>query len=85
VSWGPVGHRSVSSPTGSSEAVARLRLPQNVACGFPALRSSDVGSQKLRELAMPDRAETAVIARVLCYLFESGFHGRRFISLHRWP
>src|ERR1700757_2074602 len=34
-----------SPPTGSSEAVARPRLPQNVACGFPALRSSNVGSQ----------------------------------------
>jgi tetratricopeptide (TPR) repeat protein len=27
-------------PTGSPEAVARLRFPQNVACGFPALRST---------------------------------------------
>src|ERR1700737_3150628 len=34
-----------SSPTGSPEAVARPRLPQNVACGFPAPRSSAVGSQ----------------------------------------
>jgi hypothetical protein len=32
-------------PTGSPEAVTRLRLPQNAACGFPALRSSEVGSQ----------------------------------------
>src|SRR6266851_5113993 len=32
-------------PTGSPEAVARPRLPQNVACGFPAPRSSAVGSQ----------------------------------------
>src|SRR5215472_11073858 len=31
--------------TGSREAVARLRLPQNVACGFTALRSSIGGSQ----------------------------------------
>src|ERR1019366_7582797 len=31
--------------TGSPEAVARLRFPQNVACGFTALRSSAVGSQ----------------------------------------
>ena len=31
--------------TGSPEAVARPRLPQNVACRFPALRSSEVGSQ----------------------------------------
>src|SRR6266699_4978282 len=34
-----------SSPTGSPEAVARPRLPQNVACGFTAPRSSAVGSQ----------------------------------------
>src|SRR5450755_2687646 len=34
-----------SPPTGSPEAVARPRLPQNVACGFPAPRSSAVGSQ----------------------------------------
>src|SRR6478672_9783758 len=26
----------VSTPTGSPEAVARPRFPQNVACGFPA-------------------------------------------------
>src|ERR1035437_2459303 len=31
--------------TGSPEAVARPRFPQNVACGFPAPRSSAVGSQ----------------------------------------
>src|SRR5215467_15475666 len=54
--------------TGWAEAVACLRLPQNVACRFPALRSSGVGSQHL-----------------VCYSFESCFHGRRFISLHRWP
>src|SRR6516162_149460 len=56
------------TPTGWAEAVACLRLPQNVACRFPALRSSGVGSQHL-----------------VCYSFESCFHGRRFISLHRWP
>src|SRR3954447_14787970 len=33
------------APTGSPEAVARLRFPQNVACGFPAPRSSAVASQ----------------------------------------
>src|ERR1700730_8424346 len=38
-------HGSVSTSTGSPEAVARPRLPQNVACGFPAPRSSAVGSQ----------------------------------------
>jgi hypothetical protein len=36
---------SYLAPTGSREAVARLPLPQNVACGFTALRSSAVGSQ----------------------------------------
>jgi hypothetical protein len=35
----------LAPPTGSPEAVARPRLPQNVACGFPAPRSSAVGSQ----------------------------------------
>jgi len=32
--------------TGWPEAVAHLRLPRIVACGFPALRSSEVGSQR---------------------------------------
>src|ERR1700722_10876269 len=32
-------------PTGWPQAVAHLRLPQNVACGFAALRSSEVASQ----------------------------------------
>src|SRR3954464_12746266 len=36
---------SYPGPTGWAEAVACLRLPQNVACRFPALRSSGVGSQ----------------------------------------
>src|SRR5215468_7321291 len=36
---------SYLAPTGSPEAVTHLRLPQNVACGFAALRSSAVGSQ----------------------------------------
>ena len=58
----------VSTPTGWAEAVTRLRLPQNVACGFPALRSSGIGSQPFG-----------------CYSLESCCHGRRFISLHRWP
>ena len=31
---------SYLAPTGSPEAVTRLRLPQNVACGFAALRSA---------------------------------------------
>ncbi len=33
------------APTGEPEAVTRLRLPQNAACGFPALGSSEVDSQ----------------------------------------
>ena len=37
----------------SPEAVARLRLPQNVACGFPALRSSKIGSQHCDRLQLP--------------------------------
>src|SRR5216683_3808364 len=44
-----------SSPTGSPEAVARLRFPQNVACGFPAPRSSAVGSQHCKSLQLPVR------------------------------
>src|ERR1700682_2011625 len=42
-----VAHGGPQQPlaTGSPEAVARPRLPQNVACGFPAPRSSAVGSQ----------------------------------------
>src|ERR1700736_1793786 len=40
-----VGTVITDRPTGSPEAVARPRLPQNVACGFPAPRSSAVGSQ----------------------------------------
>ena len=35
-----IGEGLTALATGSPEAVARLRLPQNVACGFPALRSS---------------------------------------------
>ena len=38
-------HVTITPSTGSPEAVARPRLPQNVACRFPALRSSEVGSQ----------------------------------------
>ena len=40
-----IGGSLAAPPTGSREAVARLPLPQNVACGFTALRSSAVGSQ----------------------------------------
>src|SRR5215468_6384580 len=36
---------------------------------------------------MRQRRETEfrLAPRSLCYSFESCFHGRRFISLHRWP
>ena len=39
--------------TGWPEAVTRLRLPRNVACGFPALRSSEVGLQRGDSLQLP--------------------------------
>ena len=38
------------APTGSPEAVARPRFPQNVACRFPALRSSEDDSQHCESL-----------------------------------
>src|SRR6516165_3344940 len=41
------------TPTGWAEAVACLRLPQNVACRFPALRSSGAGSQHYESLQRP--------------------------------
>src|SRR4051812_12392061 len=44
---------SYPGPTGWAEAVACLRLPQNVACRFPALRSSGVGSQHYESLQRP--------------------------------
>jgi hypothetical protein len=40
------------APTGSLEAVARLQFPQNVACGFTALRSSAVGLQHCKSLQL---------------------------------
>ena len=56
---GPTSEAAQPGPrimhTGSSEAVARLRLPQNVACGFPALRSSGVASQTCESLQRPIR------------------------------
>jgi len=41
-----------TASTGSPEAVARLRFPQNVACGFPALRSSAGDSQHCKSLQL---------------------------------
>src|ERR1019366_10360217 len=43
----------VSTPTGSPGAVTCPRFPQNVACGFPAPRSSAVGSQYCELLQLP--------------------------------
>jgi len=43
--FGKFAVREKPERTGSPEAVARLRFPQNVACGFPAPRSSAVDSQ----------------------------------------
>src|ERR1700747_544783 len=40
------------APTGSREAVARLPFPQNVACGFTALRSSAVDSPHWKSLQL---------------------------------
>jgi hypothetical protein len=45
-----IGGRLAMPPTGSPEAVARPRFPQNVACGFPALRSSEDDSQHCESL-----------------------------------
>src|ERR1017187_2266392 len=44
---------SVSTSTGWPEAVAHPRLPQNVACGFAALRSSEIGLQYGDSLQLP--------------------------------
>ena len=48
-----VGGGVTPAITGSPEAVAHLRFPQNVACGFPALRSSAVDSQYSDSLQRP--------------------------------
>ena len=50
-----VGGRVTPPVTGSPEAVTRLRLPQNGACGFPALRSSQTDSQHSECLQLPMR------------------------------
>ena len=49
------GHGSVSTSTGSPEAVTRPRFPQNVACRFTAPRSSAVASQHRECLQLPMR------------------------------
>ena len=43
------------TPTGSPGAVTRLRFPQNVACGSPALRSSEVDLQHCESLQLAIR------------------------------
>jgi len=43
----------VAHETGWPEAVTRLRLPRNVACGFLALRSSAVDLQRSDSLQLP--------------------------------
>lgn len=48
-----IGGSLTAPPTGSPGAVARSRLPHNVACGFPALRSSEIGSQHSDSLQLP--------------------------------
>ena len=45
-----IGGHLAMPPTGSPEAVARPRFPQNVACRFPALRSSEDDSQHCESL-----------------------------------
>src|SRR5580704_16725819 len=56
-------------PTGSPEAVARLRFPQNVACRFTAPRSSAVGSQHYKRLQLPVR-ETQFWLQQRCPFFD---------------
>src|SRR5260370_9457392 len=68
VAWA-IRQRSVSHPTGSPEAVARPRFPQNVACGFTAPRSSAVGSQHCKRLQLPIR-ETQLRFQQRCPFFD---------------
>ena len=49
----PACRGPISPPTGSPETVTHLRLPQNVACGFLALRSSERASQHSECLKLP--------------------------------
>ncbi len=43
----------IRTKVGLLEAVTRLRLPQNVACGLPILRSSERASQHRECLKLP--------------------------------
>ena len=52
-SCGRVAPGNFTPRTGWPEAVARLRLPQNAACGFPALRSSELDLQHSERLELP--------------------------------
>jgi hypothetical protein len=47
-----VGPGNFTPSTGSLEAVARLQFPQNVACGFTALRSSASVSHHCKSLQL---------------------------------
>jgi hypothetical protein len=58
VAWA-IRQRSVSHPTGSPEAVARPRFPQNVACGFPAPTLFDSWFTALQAPAAPDKGGAA--------------------------
>jgi len=49
---GDRAQRTCTAQTGSQEAVTRLLFPQNVACGFPALRSSAGVSQHCKSLQL---------------------------------
>ncbi|MGY2844655.1 hypothetical protein ACVIWU_005475 [Bradyrhizobium sp. USDA 4509] len=54
-----IGGSLAASPTGSPEAVARPRFPQNVACGFPAPTLFDSWFTALQALAAPDKGGAA--------------------------
>src|SRR5215471_16870751 len=74
-----------SPPTGSPEAVARPRFPQNPACRFPAPGSSAVGSQHRECLHLPMRETQFWSQYFRCYLLKFRCHGRLIFSLHRRP
>jgi hypothetical protein len=71
VAWA-IRQRSVSHPTGSPEAVARPRYPQNVAF------ARDVMGQR-------SEAEIWLPSSFHCYLFKFRFHGQLIFSLNRRP
>ena len=90
--------RPARSPAGEVEGWRGcLAIPfpapttSNRACRFPALRSSSVDLRTRKKRATPkgkaalNAAAGACTPRPVRYLLGSRFHGRRFISLHRWP